>query len=243
MLVDLLNSYNYLMVNMSAIKIFGLNISVYSAELLNVYKRANMKKKLIENKYFEVDRKLIKEHTSLTEEEQLACDVNLKKIDLISYQNENNPNIISFDLEKFASLITCEDMKFIKKISENVKINSPKGTKEAQKEAILTNLKTNINSDSQELNGALADWVDAVYSKQGWMSKKSIDAFQTQLHNYTNGNLKVALRIVEIATIGGFRDCQWAINDYEKELRKTNNQVRTTNQKVATKEDIGGEVF
>lgn len=243
MFVDLLNSYNYLMVNMSAIKIFGLNISVYSAELLNIYKKACMKKKLIEDKYFEVDRKLIKEHTSLTEEEQLACDVNLKKINLISYYQEGNTNIISFDLETFASLITSEDMKFIKKISESVKINSPRGTKEAQKEAILTNLKTAIDSDSQELNGALSEWVDAVYSKQGWMSKKSIEVFQQVLYNYAKGDLKVALRVVEIATAGGFRDCTWAINDYEKELRVNKIQVRTTEQKIATKDTIGGEVF
>jgi hypothetical protein len=243
MFVDLLNSYNYLMVNMSAIKIFGLNISVYSAELLNIYKRATMKKKLVEDKYFEVDRKLIKEHTSLTEEEQLACDVNLKKINLISYLKDDNPNLISFDLEAFASLITSEDMKLIKRISDNVKINSPKGTKEAQKQAILTNLKTSIDNSSQELNGALSEWVDAVYSKQNWMSKKSIELFQQILYNYTKGDLKVALRIVEIATANGWRDCQWAINDYEKELRNSKSQVRTTIQKVATQDTIGGEVF
>ena len=243
MFVDLLNSYNYLMVNMSAIKIFGLNISVYSAELLNIYKKSYMKKRLIEDKFFEVDRKLIKEHTSLTEEEQLACDVNLKKINLISYLKEDNPNIISFDLEAFASLITSEDMKLIKRISDNVKINSPKGTKEAQKEAILTNLKTHIDNDSQELNGALSEWVDSVYSKQGWMSKKSIEVFQQVLYNYAKGNLKTALRIVEIATINGWRDFTWAINDYEKELKTNRSQIRITEQKVATKDTISEKSF
>ena len=65
MLIDLLNSYNYLMVNMSAIHIFGLNTAVYCAELLNISKKAYKKKKLIDGVYFEVDRKFIREQTSL----------------------------------------------------------------------------------------------------------------------------------------------------------------------------------
>lgn len=241
MFVDLLNSYNYLMVNMTAIKIFGLNISVYCAELLNIYKRTFLKKKLIEDKYFEIDRKFIKEQTSLTEEDQLACDLNLKKIDLISYYNNENHNIISFDFEKFASLITSEDINFIKNISKSVKINTPRGIKETKKQAILDNLKTNINSDNQQLNGALSDWLEVIYNKQGWASKKSVELFQQTLHDYTKGDLQLALKIVEIATVNGLRDCSWAINNYEQSLKKNTSSVRITNQKVATKDTISTE--
>ena len=243
MFVDLLNSYNYLMVNMSAIKIFGLNIAVYSAELLNDYKRAYMKKKLIDDKYFEVNRKFIKEQTSLTEEEQLSCDLNLKKINLI-YNYKDNPNIIYFDFETFASLISSEDMTFIKNISKAVKISSPKGTKETKKQAILENLKKNVNSDNETLNNALCEWIEAVFSRSGWASKKAVEVFQQRLHEYTNGDLKLALKLVEIATINGWKDCQWAINSYEQDLKfKNKSTIRITKQKVATKDTIGEESF
>ena len=65
MLIDILNSSNYIMVNMDAIRIFGLNTAVYCAELLNIYKKAVSKKKLYnDNKYFKIDNNnsiLIKE--------------------------------------------------------------------------------------------------------------------------------------------------------------------------------------
>lgn len=242
MLIDLLNSYNYLMVNMSAIHIFGLNTAVYCAELLNIYKKAYMKKKLIDGVYFEVDRKFIREQTSLVEEDQAACDLNLKKIKIIDFYNED-PNIIKFDFELFASLITSEDMKKIKKISDSVKIETPRGTKITQKEIILSKLKESIQNDNDKLNEALKEWLETIYTKQGWASKKSIEVFQQTLYNYTQGDLNKALKIVEIATVNGFRDCQWAINDYEKAFGKPNTQVRTTQQKVATKDSIGGKAY
>ena len=244
MFVDLLNSYNYLMVNMSAIKIFGLKTAVYCAELLNVYKKAYLKKKLVEDKYFEVNRKFITEQTSITEEDQLKCDASLRKINLINNYNEYTPNLIYFDYELFASLITSEDMKFIKNISKTVNV---KDTKEAKKKAILENIKGCINSDNQQLNGALSDWIDAVYAKSGWAHKSTVEIFQEKLHEYTKGDLQLALKLVEIATVNGWKDCQWAINSYEQELKykasKSTTSVRTTKQKKATVNDISENAY
>ena len=41
MLIDLLNSSNYIMINRDAIRVFGLNTAVYCSELLNIYKKIN----------------------------------------------------------------------------------------------------------------------------------------------------------------------------------------------------------
>lgn len=63
MLIDILNSANYIMVNRDAIRIFGLNTAVYCAELLNIYKKAVIKQKLVDDTYFRVDRKYIENQT------------------------------------------------------------------------------------------------------------------------------------------------------------------------------------
>lgn len=243
MLIDLLNSYNYLMVNMDAIKIFGLNSAVYCSELLNIYKKARMKKRLIEDKYFEVDRKFISEQTSLTEEEQLVCDLNLMKVNIISLYREDNPNIINFNFDLYASLIASEDMKEIEKISKAVKVVSPRGTKAMKKIAVLENLKKTINSGNDELDTALKDWLEAVYTKHGWASKKNIDAFIDALYDYTKGDVSKALEIVKIATLNGWVDCSWAVKSYESKNRPNPNGPRVTEQRVASEDDLDGEGF
>ena len=77
--------------------------------------------------------------------------------------------------------------------------------------------------------------------------EEAYEIFQDTLNSYTKGDLDVALRIVQIATVQGYRECQWAINmfeDSEKRKRKQeNSQVRVTEQQVATKKDLSDIVF
>ena len=94
----------------------------------------------------------------------------------------------------------------------------------------------------------MRDWVDGVYARpNGFLSKSSIKIFQDTLNSYTQGDLDLALRVVQIATVQGYRDCQWAINmlqDSEKRKQKQNNtQIRVTEQQVATKKDLSDIVF
>ena len=73
MLIDLINSSNYIMVNRDAINVFGLNTAVYCSELLNIYKKAVSKKKITADGYFTVDRNYITKQTSLTDEDHDQC--------------------------------------------------------------------------------------------------------------------------------------------------------------------------
>ena len=120
MLIDLLNSANYLMVNMEAIRIFGLNTAVYCSELLNIYKKAVVKNKLYNGTYFKIDREYIKKQTSLEIEDQLKCDINLRKVNII-IPDEENPDIIRFDVEVYASILSSEDIKLLNSVSSKVK--------------------------------------------------------------------------------------------------------------------------
>lgn len=247
MLVDILNSYNYISFNIDAANILGLNAAVYCAEVLNIYKKAIIKDKTIDEAYFKLDRSYISNRTSLTIEDQLKVEANLSKIGLITKQT-NNPDNIKIDVELYASIISSEDKKLIKDISSKVKIKDPRGVKMTQRHMIQEALKKNIVCPNEELLNSLKDWVDAIYSNpNGYLSKKTIEMFQTTLDTYTKGDLDLALRLVKIATIQGWKDCEWAIKSYEQDQAYTKKnelrKPRVTDQRIATKDTIGKDIF
>ena len=77
MLLDLLAQDNFINVNINLIKSLGLNTAIYVAELLNIYRKAVTKNKLVDDMYSKVSRDYITDKTSLLNEEQLICDANL----------------------------------------------------------------------------------------------------------------------------------------------------------------------
>lgn len=253
MLIDILNSSNYIMVNMDAIRIFGLNTAVYCAELLNIYKKAVSKKKLFnDGKYFKIDRDYIKKNTSIEIEDQLKCDANLLKVNIIKPDSEN-PDIIYFDVEVYASLLASEDIKLLDKVSSKVKVSNPKGTKQVQRERIIVNLKEAIECKTPEVLFALRGWIDSIMSDpKRVMSKQQVIIFKNTLDDYCDGDLAKALRLIEIATTHMYVDCQWAINIYERDnkpvyrsanisYQNTNPSTRVTEQKRTTQ--LGEDIF
>lgn len=229
MLVDLLSPANYLMINKDAIKILGLNTAVYCSELLTIYKKVVTKKKFInEEKYFQVDREYIKKQTSLEIDEQLKCDINLTKVNIIKIDKEN-PNIIYFDIETFSSVLASEDIKLLDAVSSKVKVNNPRGTKEANNKYMIQELKNSIECNTPEVLFALRDWIDAIFGSNKGLSKVQIRKFKEKLDDYCNGNIKMALDIIDIAVVHAYIDCQWAINLYERG-NKPSNKTTTNNR-------------
>ena len=247
MLLDVFDNDNSISVNYKTIQVFGLPTAVYLTELINIYKKAYRKNKLAEDDYFKVDRKFINNILALTPEEQIVCDLNLIKTAVLKKSNDN-PDLLKLDLKLYLSLLASDDVKLYEDIKKQMKVQKPKGTKESQRQQYINMLKNCIECSNYELLTALRDWVDGVYARpNGFLSKSAIKIFQDTLNNYTKGDLDVALRIVQIATVQGYRECQWAINMFEDSERKKrkqgNNQVRVTEQKVATKKDLSDVVF
>ncbi len=225
MLVDLLSPANYIMVNRDAIKILGLNTAVYCSELLTIYKKVVIKKKFVnEANYFEVDREYIKKQTSLEIDDQLKCDINLAKVDIVKI-DENNPNVIYFNVEVFSSVLASEDIKLLDKVSKKVKTESVKGIAKAREEYVIQALKDSIECRTPEVLIKLKDWIDAIYASKKGVSKLQVKLFKDKLDDYCNGDLNKALRILDIAIIHAYIDCQWAINLYEGENKPKQNSV------------------
>ena len=247
MLIDLLNSSNYIMVNRDAIRIFGLNTSVYCSELLNIYKKAVEKDKLIEDKYFKVDRNYILKQTTLSVEDQIKCDLNLVKVNVIEVSKEN-PDIIYFNIETYASILSSEDVKLLDNVSKKVKTANPKGSKASQRERIIVHLKEAIECRTYDVLMALRGWIDSVMSDPNkYLSVQQVKLFKDTIDNYCNGNLNLALNIIKVATIHQYIDCQWAINAYEKDKQVQASiaatGVRKTEQKQTSVDKLSSEVF
>ena len=252
MLLDILNSNNYISFNITVAKVFGLNAAVYCSELLNIYKKCELKNKFVDDKYIKIDRKYVFERTCLSIEDQLKVDANLMKLNII-IKHKDDPDIVIFDYQLLYSIACSDDLKLLANVSKRVKINSPKGTRESMRQRMINDVKNSIVCSNYELLTALRGWVDSIFANpNGYLSKSVVSIFQTTLNNYTKGVLDLALRIVQIATTQGYKNCEWAINLYEKDLkikgdqqaRFTNNLPRvTTQKKISSKEDVGEEVF
>lgn len=246
MLLDIFNEDNSITINLKTIKVFGLPTAVYLTELINIFKKATRKNKL-QDGYFKLDRKYIYNLLDLSVEEQLVCDANLLKTSVLKRLSED-PNMMKIDLNLYLSILNSEDVKLIEDVRKEMKTTRPKGTTLSQRQITINNLKDSIDCSNYELLTALRNWVDGVYARpNGFLSKTAVTIFQNTLNNYTKGDLDLALRIVQIATIQGYRDCSWAIELYEKDQKqqkKTDRErIRITKQYVASKDSLSEKIF
>ena len=222
MIIDILASNNILSVNTKSIQLFGLHPAIYLSFLFNYYNKAkDAQNRVDEDGYFIVNRDGIFKISTLTKEEQYEIDNKLSKLNIINISDKSKDKV-KIDFKNLIKLLTSEDLEEIENVkkitlpSEEVTIGK---LTQRQKEAI--GLKRLISYPNAELEQAYKNWVDGVYANpKGFLSKRAINVFIQSVDNYAQGDLDLALKIIDIATINGLRDCQWAINTFEKDYKK-----------------------
>lgn len=214
MLIDLLSTSNYVSFNIRVAQVFGLHSAIYISELLNINDKAIRKNK-IDNSVFKLDRKYIEERTTITVEEQLNIEKNLIKLGLIEKPSDSKDDII-VNVTTLTTLLMSEDEELLDNVRtlEKLKKNTS-GKKKTKAETERESLKSCINVSNQELYDAYCEWIDAVYAKLGWMSKKAVLVGQQMIDETSNRNLDVALKILEIATVNGYKDMTWAVKTFK----------------------------
>lgn len=211
MIIDLLSTDNYVSYNIQLAHLIGLEHAIYLSELIRVNAKAIRKSKLT-NGYITVDRDYIFNRTTLKPDRQQELDEDLAKLGILEIEF-NNRCMLILHIEVITTLLLDDSEELKADISKVVKKKANKKTKD---EAIKDALKDNIVTDNAELKQAYCDWIDSVFAKQGWMSKKAVVTAQNEIDKFTNRNLDLALKILEIASISGYRDITWAINSYNK---------------------------
>lgn len=216
MLLNLLNPSNYVSYNVTLANVLGLHAAIYLSELLSINDKAVRKKKL-NNNYFTIDREYITQQTTLSVKEQMQIDEGLLKISVLKKDNDN-PNMLMLNITTLTSIIMSEDEQLIKNITKTVVSKSVNpSAKKTQREIQRDTLKKLIYAPNLELRAAYEGWVDGVYANpNGFLSKRAIEIFQKKVDEFANHNLDTALKVIEIATVGGYRDAEWAINSFTK---------------------------
>ena len=240
MLIELLSTSNYVSYNVKLADILGLHAAIYVSELMNINDKAIRKDRMTESS-FSLNREYIKKRTTLSLEEQFEIESNLIKLGIVEKPTDD-VNSIVLNINVLTTLLMSTDNELLENVEKLVKLKNKK-SKATKADAIRQNLKTNIVTTNMELIEAYSDWIDAVYAKQGWMSKKAVTLGQSVVDNFSKRDLDVALAVISIAAMHGYVDMQWAINKYSEQYkvkREINYLPKLTN--VAPVE-LSSEVF
>lgn len=216
MLVDLLSTDCQVSYNCNLAQVIGLHASIYVTELINISRKATQKKKLFENKYFVVDRTYITSRTTFDIPEQTAIEKNLAGLNIVSFGPVKDSIYIDLDTLSGLMIGDSDIQEKAKKAAQNLATKSKSLT---AKQRCAIEMKKHIYTTNSELYSAYSEWIDAVCDKVGWMSQKAVTVGQQTVDGYAKGDLDVALKLIELATTGGFRDITWAINSFEKDYK------------------------
>ena len=202
MLIDILSQKNYFSYNVKLASILGLDKAVYISALLNQYPLSK-----------NLDRKLITSLTSISENDQKLMDSKLKDLNIINVDND----VIELNIDTLSNLLMEDDKKVLSDISKGFKVKQTTG-KMTNRQRMFESLKDKIICSNDELLEAYKAWIDGVYANpKGFLSLKAITVFQKTVDEFAKGDLDLALKIIEIGTINGYRDATWCINLFNKE--------------------------
>ena len=235
-MIDLLATDNMVSYNVKVANVMGLHTAVYLTELINISLKAEKKQKLVADKYFIIDRKYITQRTTFSVEEQITIEQKLSKVGVIQ-KPAGGVDTVYIDVDKLAQIISSDDDSYLNKVSKStvVKTVTGPGMKQTLKQRQAIEMKTYLTTTHKELKEALEGWIDGVLANpNGFLSKKAVSVFERTVDEFANGDLDVALKIIEIATVGGYRDATWAINNFNKDYAKTfrRRAVDTGSQRV-----------
>lgn len=234
MLLDIMSPYSYLQVNTKMISIFGLNVAAYWAELLNIYPRVIKKKKdevIQANGYFTIDRDYIKARTSLDLSEQAKCDKVLVNIGVLSI-DESDANKICISLNAMFEILSEDDTAAIVAIQKKAK-SKKSSAAETKNVMIRQNLKKAIIEPDEEVKTAYHTWIDAIMEGKNYLTKPAVEIFYKTVSEFSNLK-QVRLKLIEIATVHGYKDATWAINIFNKDNKSTGTRIG-----VPQKQNVG----
>lgn len=221
MLTDLMCTDNYAMFNVKVANVMGLHAAVYVNEILNITQKAQQKRKIVDG-FVTINRDYVQHRTTIFPEEQISIDKKLVGIGVLSV-SEDNPDNIQLSVDALANLVAADDADLLKKVSKLTAVKSvtSSSTKMSMRQKTILELKDFIRCSNEELLAAYKDWVDGVYANpKGYLSKRAIIVFQRDVDEFARGDLDLALKVIEIATINGWRCAEWAINAFKKDYAK-----------------------
>lgn len=218
MYLDLISQSNYMMFNINVARLLGLDAAVYLSELLSISEKATRKNCLVGG-YVLLDREYVANRTTIDIENQL--DIDSKLVD-IGVMEKRSVNEINLNIKQLAYIITKEDEPVRDEVVATMR-KAKHLSKKVKDDYNLDALKRSIRTDCQELRNAYYEWIDCVYHKDGFMTKKAVTYAQDEIDRYCNHDLDMALEVLRIASISAYRDISWAISMMPQKKTASNN--------------------
>ncbi len=239
MLIDMMSTSNYVSYNIKLAELLGLHTAIYISELMNIHVKAYNKDKL-DNDHFRLVRSYMTARTTIDEAEQLDIEEYLIKLGILEKGEESD--VMSLNITNLTAIMMSPDEQLIDKAKKRRK-RATSATKATKDDKIKSNLKGNLRVQNPELREAYEGWIDTIYDKQGWMSVKCVTVAETTIDSFSNRNLDVALKLLEIASVHGYRDIQWAINKYNQEFKVSYSTSPEVRKVVTNNSQLSEEVF
>ena len=244
MYIDLLDSENYLLVNVSLIKLLGLSGAAYCSELFTIMKKAIKKDKLVRSVYVKVDRDYVATRTGVSEVEQKALEDAWQKMDLIERNPGDADNVFNINAKGFLVLISGQK-EFtnteIDKLKKKLKPKTSEKEREGKQIGKAKAIKESFVCTSPKVKEKLWEWVDTiVFETTKPLSKRLADIFWQSIKEYADGDEGVMLKVIQKSITNGYVESTYAISVYEEELKHR----KPRSSKRATADDIvEGEKF
>ena len=148
---------------------------------------------------------------------------------------------MTLNLTVLTGILTTDDEKIIGDISGIAKKKKKTG-KITKRDAVRDSLKNYITVENSELYQAYIDWIDGVYANpKGFLSKRAIEIFQNTIDSFSNHDLDIALKLIDIATVNGYRNADWAIERYKQDYQiKYKTPISNSNTNCKS---VSGELF
>ena len=235
----MMSTSNYVSYNIKLAELLGLHTAIYISELMNIHVKAYNKDKL-DNDHFRLVRSYMTARTTIDEAEQLDIEEYLIKLGILEKGEESD--VMSLNITNLTAIMMSPDEQLIDKAKKRRK-RATSATKATKDDKIKSNLKGNLRVQNPELREAYEGWIDTIYDKQGWMSVKCVTVAETTIDSFSNRNLDVALKLLEIASVHGYRDIQWAINKYNQEFKVSYSTSPEVRKVVTNNSQLSEEVF
>ena len=239
MLVELLSTSNYVSYNIKLADLLGLHSAIYLSELMNINDKA-IKKDKMDNNYFTLVRSYITARTTLDVKEQLEIEENLLKLGILEHGDTQDHILLNINV--LAALLTNPDEQLIDKLKKKRK-RAQSAARATKDDKIKANLKSHLKVTNQELREAYEGWIDTIYDKQGWMSVKCVTVAENTVDEFSNRNLDIALKLLEIASVHGYRDITWAIDKFNHDFRVSYTTSPEVRKVVTSNNQLSEEVF
>ena len=230
MINELLLSSSYGSYNIKIAKAMGITPAVYIGELLRQYDKNNSKTDTVY-----VDRKEVRERTTILKADQLEIDAKLIEAAIITKPAKNG-NEIKIDFNRLCSIMSSENEETftgLKELSTMTKKEIEEKKQETKKAGLVNSLIAYVNTSDVDLYNTYCRWINTIVESKNkkYLTKGIVLEAQEKINEATllqNGkhDLNMAIDILEIATSFEFTNMEWAINKYRSKTSNFGNFMK-----------------